>query len=35
MFVGVIAWWAADPARVDSAEIVDVLVELDPLRMAR
>jgi AcrR family transcriptional regulator len=35
VIVGVIAWWADDPSRVDSAEIVDILVELDPLGAAR
>ena len=35
VLVGVIAWWAADPSGVDSSQIVDVLVDLDPLRIAR
>lgn len=31
--VSVIAWWAAEPARASRGEIVDVLLELDPLRI--
>jgi AcrR family transcriptional regulator len=35
VLVRVIAWWAADPSRASREEVVDVLLELDPLRIAR
>lgn len=31
VLVRVIAWWADDPSRADRSEIVDLLLELDPL----
>jgi AcrR family transcriptional regulator len=31
--VGVIAWWAEDPARATRREVVDLLVAVDPIRM--
>jgi AcrR family transcriptional regulator len=32
--VRVIAWWADDPSRASRSEIVDLLVELDPVRLS-
>ncbi len=34
VLVRVIAWWADDPTRAGRDEVVDLLLELDPLRLA-
>lgn len=34
VLVRVIAWWADDPSRATRGEVVDLLLELDPLRLA-